>query len=85
MGLTTINNDRTILITGKTGTGKSTKAKTFVNDPIILYANDIDFDIGIVTGYKLNRNFGIFGEGRYLSYWGIDSYEIKAGINYTIF
>lgn len=46
MGLTTINNDRTILITGKTGTGKSTKAKTFVNDPIILYANDIDFDIG---------------------------------------
>lgn len=46
MGLTTINNDRTILITGKTGTGKSTKAKTFVNDPIILYANDIDFDVG---------------------------------------
>tara|TARA_R110001606_G_C15349451_1_gene647425 strand:- start:564 stop:1406 length:843 start_codon:yes stop_codon:yes gene_type:complete len=46
MGLTTMNNDRTILITGKTGTGKSTKAKTFVNDPVILYANDIDFDIG---------------------------------------
>ena len=46
MGLTTITNDRTILITGKTGTGKSTKAKTFVDDPIILYANDIDFDIG---------------------------------------
>ena len=46
---------------------------------------DIDFDIGIVAGYKLNRNFGIFGEGRYLRYWGIDSYEIKAGINYTIF
>tara|TARA_R100000951_G_scaffold10728_1_gene9071 strand:- start:26426 stop:27265 length:840 start_codon:yes stop_codon:yes gene_type:complete len=46
MGLTTMNNDRTILITGKTGTGKSTKAKTFVNDPLILYANDIDFDIG---------------------------------------
>ena len=26
MGLTTMNNNRTILITGKTGTGKSTKA-----------------------------------------------------------
>ena len=46
MGLTTMNNNRTILITGKTGTGKSTKAKTFVNDPIVLYANDIDFDVG---------------------------------------
>jgi len=46
MGLTTMNNDRTILITGKTGTGKSTKALTLVNDPIVLYANDIDFDVG---------------------------------------
>ena len=46
---------------------------------------DVDFDIGLVAGLKLNRNFGIFSEGRYLSYWGIDSYEIKAGINYTIF
>ena len=46
---------------------------------------DIDFDIGIVTGYKFNRNIGIFGEGRYLSYFGIDAYELKAGINVTIF
>ena len=46
MGLTTMNNNRTILITGKTGTGKSTKALTFVENPIILYANDIDFDVG---------------------------------------
>jgi len=46
MGLTNINNNRTILLTGKTGTGKSTKALTFVNKPVILYANDIDFDVG---------------------------------------
>jgi hypothetical protein len=46
MGLTTLNNNRTILVTGKTGTGKSTKALTFVEKPLILYANDIDFDIG---------------------------------------
>jgi len=46
MGLTTMNNDRTILITGKQGTGKSTKALTFVENPIVLYANDIDFDVG---------------------------------------
>ena len=47
MALTNKNNDnRTILLTGKTGTGKSTKALTFVNNPVILYANDIDFDVG---------------------------------------
>jgi len=47
MGLTSKNNDnRTILITGKTGTGKSTKALTLVENPVILYANDIDFDVG---------------------------------------
>ena len=46
---------------------------------------DIDHDIGLVTGWKLNRNLGIFGEGRHLSYWGIDSYELKAGLNFTFF
>ena len=47
--------------------------------------NDIDFDIGLVAGYKFNRNIGIFGEGRYLKYFGIDAYELKAGLNVTIF
>ena len=46
---------------------------------------DIDHDIGLVAGWKFNRNFGIFGEGRHLSYWGIDSYELKAGLNFTFF
>ena len=46
MGLTSVKNIRAILITGKVGTGKSTKAKTFVDNPAILYANDIDFDVG---------------------------------------
>ena len=44
---------------------------------------DVDFDCGLVAGWKFNRNFGIFGEGRYLRYWGIDSYQIKVGLNYT--
>ena len=48
-------------------------------------SGDIDFDLGLVAGYKFNRNIGIFGEGRYLSYFGIDAYELKAGINVTIF
>ena len=46
---------------------------------------DVDFDIGLVAGYKFNRSVGIFGEGRYLSYFGIDAYEVKAGINVTVF
>ena len=45
MGLTTMNKNRAILLTGKTGTGKSTKAKTFVKNPKIVYADDVDFDI----------------------------------------
>ena len=46
---------------------------------------DIDFDIGLVAGWKFNRNLGVFGEGRYLRYFGIDAYELKAGLNFTIF
>jgi len=46
---------------------------------------DIDFDLGIVAGWKYNRNLGIFGEARYLSAFGIDAYELKAGVNLTIF
>ncbi len=45
----------------------------------------IDYDCGIVAGWKFNRNFGMFGEARYLSYWGISAYELKAGVNFTVF
>ena len=45
----------------------------------------MDYDTGIVAGVKLGKHFGVFGEGRSLSYWGIDSYEIKAGLNYVFF
>jgi hypothetical protein len=38
-----------------------------------------------VAGYKFDKSFGVFGEARYLRYWGIDSYELKVGLNYTIF
>lgn len=48
MGFTNLKQIRPILLTGKTGTGKSTKAKTFVNEPIVFYANDIDYDIGSI-------------------------------------
>jgi len=45
MGLTSMNKIRPILITGKTGTGKTTKAKSLIDNPIIFYANDIDYNI----------------------------------------
>ena len=48
-------------------------------------SGDIDFDLGLVAGWKFNRNLGFFGEGRYLRYWGIDSYDVKIGVNYTVF
>ena len=56
MGLTNMNKNRPILITGKTGTGKSTKALTFVKEPLVFYANEIevkdifaiDIDSGII-------------------------------------
>jgi len=46
LGLTSMKKIRPILLTGKVGTGKTVKARTFVNDPLVVYANDIDFDIG---------------------------------------
>lgn len=48
MGLTSLNKKRPILLTGKVGTGKTTKALTFVNDPVVFYANDIDFELGSI-------------------------------------
>ena len=45
----------------------------------------VDVDFGIVAGMKVNKHFGLFGECRYLSYFGIDSYSLKAGLNYTFF
>ena len=45
----------------------------------------LDIDFGIVAGMKVSKHFGLFGEARYLSYFGIDSYTIKAGLNYTFF
>ena len=60
-------------------------SKGLTDYAFIYETGDIDFDIGLVAGYKFNRNIGVFGEGRYLKYFGINAYELKAGINVTIF
>lgn len=41
MGLTTMNKNRPILITGKNGTGKTTKALSLLEDPMVLYGNSV--------------------------------------------
>ena len=47
--------------------------------------NNIDFDFGGVIGTKLTKRLGIFVEGRWRRYWDIDNYELKTGINYSIY
>ena len=58
-----------------------------LTDYSFTYDNDVklDIDFGIVAGMKVSKKFGLFGEARYLSYFGIDSYSVKAGLNYTFF
>ena len=40
---------------------------------------------GAQVGILEHETLGVFGEGRYLSAFGIDAYELKAGVNLTIF
>jgi len=44
-----------------------------------------DYSGGLIFGYKLNRNLGVFAEGKYNKYWNREWYDFKAGINYIIF
>ena len=46
---------------------------------------DLDFDIGMIFGTKITKRLGVFIEGRYQRYWDIKNYELKTGINYSIF
>jgi len=41
-----------------------------------------DYDFGAIVGVKLKDNFGVFAEGRYLSYWEKPAYDFKVGANY---
>ena len=39
-----MNKNRPIIITGKTGTGKTTKAKEMLPEAVVLFANEIEID-----------------------------------------
>ncbi len=44
-----------------------------------------DYSGGLIFGYKLNKNLGLFVEGKYNKYWTKEWYDFKCGINYVIF
>ena len=47
MGMSNLNNNRQILITGNTGTGKTTKAKGMLPNALVVYANEMNIqDLG---------------------------------------
>tara|TARA_R110002012_G_scaffold299778_1_gene499057 strand:- start:2608 stop:3465 length:858 start_codon:yes stop_codon:yes gene_type:complete len=47
MGMTNLNKNRPILITGKTGTGKTTKARNMLPNALVVYANEMNIqDLG---------------------------------------
>jgi hypothetical protein len=47
--------------------------------------NGMDYDFGIVYGWKLSKKFGVFVEARKLSMYDIESFEAKTGFNLLIY
>ena len=45
MGLININKEKPIIIVGKNGTGKTTRALKLLTQPKVMYADDVDFDM----------------------------------------
>ena len=43
-----------------------------------------DYSGGIIFGKKLNKQLGVFAEGKYNKYWNREWYNFKLGINYII-
>ena len=45
----------------------------------------LDYSGGLILGYKLNKNLGVFTEGKYNKYWNRSWHDFSIGINYVIF
>jgi hypothetical protein len=45
----------------------------------------LEWDSGLILGFRINKHFGIFVEGTHMNYWGKPVYECKFGFNYLIF
>ena len=44
----------------------------------------VDYSGGLILGYKLNKNLGLFLEGKYNKYWNRNWHNFSVGINYII-
>ena len=44
----------------------------------------LDYSGGIIFGRKLDKQLGIFAEGKYNKYWNREWYDFKFGVNYII-
>ena len=45
----------------------------------------IDYSGGLIFGYRFNKSFGIFVEGKYNKYWNRQWHNFSVGLNYIIF
>jgi hypothetical protein len=43
-----------------------------------------DYSAGVIFGRKIDKQLGIFAEGKYNKYWNREWYDFKFGINYII-
>ena len=41
-----------------------------------------DYQVGLVTGWKLSKNLGVYIEGNYQKFWDRKVYSAKAGLNF---
>lgn len=42
----------------------------------------IDYNAGVVLGWKIGKRWGIFTEAEYMQYWDRNIFNLRAGINY---
>ena len=47
--------------------------------------DQLDWDSGIILGYRITKHLGVFIEGTHQRYWNKPLYESKFGFNYLVF
>ena len=45
----------------------------------------LDMSIGLISGWKITRSLGIFGEGTFHRYWNRQWHMFSVGVNYVIY
>jgi len=44
-----------------------------------------DYSGGLIFGLKINKQLGVFAEGKYNKYWNREWHDFSVGVNYIIF